>query len=101
MDDDELAVTSRGSRLTRVISVTGLGSAFAIGAATTGLAHPGHVVATVGGVSSAVLGISALAIDAWPPKLHRWVMFVAVAAGLGAFGLLLRLLLQDVLTRVG
>lgn len=101
MDDDELAVTPRGSRLTGVISPTGLGCAFAIGAATTGPAHPGHVVGALAGVSSLVLGGSVIAIDAWPPKLLRWVMLVAAAAGFGALGLLLRLLLQDVLTRVG
>lgn len=101
MDDHELAVTSRGSRLTRVISVTGLGSAFTIGAATTGLAHPSHVAATIAGVGSVVLGISILAIDVWPPKLLRWVVLVAAAAELGAVGLLLRMLLQGVLAHVG
>lgn len=101
MDDDGLAVTSRGLRPTRVIWLTCLVAAFTIGAATTGLSHPGHVVATIAGVASALMGISAFTLEHWPPKLLRWVTFVVAATLVGSVGLLLRTLLQAVLARVG
>jgi len=101
MDDHQLAATSGGSRLTRVIWLMCLGCAFAIGAATTGLAHPGRVVATAAGVSSVVLSIAMLDIDLWPSKLVRWVTLFASAMLFASVGLLLRTLLQSVLNRVG
>ena len=101
MDDHQLAVTSGGSRLTRVIWLTCLGCAFAIGAATTGVAHPGRVVATVAGVGSVLLGIAMFDIDLWPSKLLRGVVLVASTMLFASVGLLLRTLLQSVLARVG
>ncbi|MEO9117144.1 MAG: hypothetical protein ABI311_13380 [Gemmatimonadaceae bacterium] len=101
MDYHQLAVTSGGSRLTRVIWLTFLGCAFAIGAATTGLAHPDSVAATLAGVGSVLLGIAMFDIELWPSKLLKGVMLAASAMLFASVGLLLRTLLQAVLARVG
>ncbi len=101
MDRHELAVISRGSRLTRVIWVTCLGAAFIIGAATIGLAHPGNVAATLSGGGSVLIAIAIVAGEFWPPRLTRFVIFVATVMAFCGVGIMLRTLLRDVLGRVG